>query len=125
MRLHRDTCAHCAELDVTADQFVMMNVIKSVGSAKQNELVLLTDSDANTVSAMLRRLQRRGLLTRRTHATDSRAKTVELTTEGNALLEDLEKRTKKNRVEMEKQFSQEELTGLIALLRRLATYKLP
>ena len=26
MRLHRDTCIHCLEEDVTADQFVLMNV---------------------------------------------------------------------------------------------------
>jgi DNA-binding MarR family transcriptional regulator len=121
MRLHRDTCARCAEEDITADQYVMMNVIKSVGTAKQSELVVLIDSDANTVSAMLRRLQKRGLIKREAHTADLRAKSVGLTKAGTELLAVLEEKTAKNRKEMEAAFSKSELSQLILLLRRLAT----
>lgn len=125
MRLHRDTCAQCAQMDVTADQYVMMNVIKSAGKATQSELVVLIDSDANTVSAMLRRLQQRGLIERQMHAKDSRAKVVRLTPEGEKTLAKLEHMTLKNRREMENTFTKAELTQLVSLLRRLASYEVP
>ncbi len=122
MRLHRDTCAHCAEENITADQFVLMNVVSSAGHAKQSTLVELVDSDANTISAMLRRLQHRGLICREKHPDDLRAKSVQLTEKGAELLSKLEQKTMQNRAEMERAFTQVELAQLISLLRRLATH---
>ena len=122
MRLHRDTCARCAEENITADQFVLMNVVESAGSAKQSTLVELVDSDANTISAMLRRLQHRGLIGRETHPDDLRAKTVKLTEKGSQMLAVLETKTMQNRSEMERAFTAAELEQLISLLRRLATH---
>jgi DNA-binding MarR family transcriptional regulator len=122
MRLHRDTCARCAEENITADQFVLMNVVNSAGSAKQSTLVELVDSDANTISAMLRRLQHRGLICREKHPVDLRANTVQLTEKGSQLLAILEQKTMANRSDMEHAFSPEELENLISLLRRLATH---
>ena len=123
MRLHRDTCAKCAEFGLTADQYVIMNIIKSVGTAIQSELVLLSDSDPNTVSAMLRRLQKIGFIERQIQPTDQRAKSVRLTVEGEKLLEAIEKKTSTNRNDMESVYSKSELEQLISLLRRLATYE--
>ncbi len=125
MRLHRDTCIHCSEEDVTADQFVLMNVLSCVGSAKQSELVVIVDSDPNTVSSMLRRLQKRGLIRRETHPEDSRANSVQLTEQGVELLAILEKSTMKNREEMENIFSPQELELLISMLRRLINHQVP
>lgn len=125
MRLHRDTCIHCSVEDVTADQFVLMNVLSCVGKAKQSELVVIVDSDANTVSSMLRRLQNRGLIRRETHPDDSRAKSVQLTEQGVALLAVLEQSTMNNRKEMENIFSPEELKLLISMLRRLINHQVP
>lgn len=122
MRLHRDTCARCAEENITADQFVLMNVVNSVGSAKQSTLVELVDSDANTISAMLRRLQHRGLIRREKHPVDLRANTVQLTEKGLNLLSVLECKTMQNRSDMERTFTPDELQQLISLLRRLATH---
>lgn len=123
MRLHRDTCAHCASQNISADQYVLMNVVKSASDLKQSELVVLLDSDANTLSAMLRRLQIRGLIQRDRHPDDSRAKSVRLTESGVKLLESVEQKTVKNRQEMENVFTPDELRQLISLLRRLATYE--
>ena len=125
MRLHRDTCIHCLEEDVTADQFVLMNVLSVVGSAKQSELVEIVDSDPNTVSSMLRRLQKRGLIRRETHPDDSRANSVQLTEQGIALLTVLEQNTMNNRREMENLFSPDELVLLISMLRRLINHQVP
>ena len=122
MRLHRDTCARCAEENITADQFVLMNVVNSAGSAKQSTLVEMVDSDANTISAMLRRLQHRGLIRREKHPIDLRANTVELTEKGAQLLAVLEQKTMQNRSDMERAFTTAELEQLISLLRRLATH---
>jgi DNA-binding MarR family transcriptional regulator len=122
MRLHRDTCARCAEENITADQFVLMNVVNSAGSAKQSTLVELVDSDANTISAMLRRLQHRGLIRREKHPVDLRANTVQLTEKGSQLLAVLEQKTMQNRSDMEHAFTPAELEQLISLLRRLASH---
>ena len=122
MRLHRDTCARCAEENITADQFVLMNVVNSAGSAKQSTLVELVDSDANTISAMLKRLQHRGLIHRDQHPIDLRAKMVQLTEKGAQLLAVLEQKTVQNRSDMEHAFTADELEQLIVLLRRLATH---
>ena len=122
MRLHRDTCARCAEENITADQFVLMNVVNSAGSAKQSTLVELVDSDANTISAMLRRLQHRGLIRREKHPVDLRANTVQLTEKGAQLLAVLEHKTSQNRSDMEHAFTPSELDQLISLLRRLASH---
>ena len=100
-----------------------MNVVKSASDLKQSELVVLLDSDANTLSAMLRRLQIRGLIQRDRHPDDSRAKSVRLTESGVKLLESVEQKTVKNRQEMENVFTPDELRQLISLLRRLATYE--
>jgi len=122
MRLHRDICSQCADENITADQFVLMNVVKSAGSTKQSTLVELVDSDANTISAMLRRLQHRGLVRREKHPVDLRANAVQLTDKGARLLAVLEQKTMQNRSDMEHAFSAAELEQLISLLRRLAAH---
>lgn len=119
LRLHRQTNAACSDENLTADQFVLLNALKSAGKVTQAELVLLINSDANTVSAMVRRLQKKELLQRSRHEKDNRAIAVSLTPAGLQHLEILEERTAHIRRDMEAEFSRQELDQLVDLLNRL------
>jgi DNA-binding MarR family transcriptional regulator len=77
-RLFRDEGA-------TADQFVLLSLLTEEDGITQKELVRRSFSDANTITAMLRRLERRGLIRRQPHAHDGRAICVAITDEGRAL----------------------------------------
>lgn len=80
--MHRRTEAGLAALGVTADQFVLLSLLAEQDGITQQELVRRASSDANTVRAMLVRLEGRGLVTRRRHPTDGRALSVTLTRKG-------------------------------------------
>lgn len=69
----------------TADQFVLLTLLSEEDGVTQKELVRRSFSDANTITAMLRRLEQRGLVERRPHERDGRAVTVHLSAEGRAL----------------------------------------
>src|SRR6266849_211798 len=69
----------------TADQFVLLTLLAEEDGITQKELVSRSFSDANTITAMLRRLERRGLIRRQPHASDGRAVCVHLTDDGRSL----------------------------------------
>jgi DNA-binding MarR family transcriptional regulator len=85
LALHRRTNAELARFGLTADQFVVLTTLAEGDGVTQKELVRRTGSDANTMSEMLARLERRGLVSRERHATDGRARTVALTEQGRRL----------------------------------------
>jgi len=72
--------------DLTHSQFVLMASIYWLTLMKKEVTQILLSShtkiDPMTTSTVLRTLQAKGLLVRREHATDTRAKTVALTEEG-------------------------------------------
>lgn len=80
--MHRRANAEFAQFGLTADQFVILTALAEGGEATQKELARRTASDANTVSEMLRRLERRGLVLRERDETDGRARRVSLTATG-------------------------------------------
>ncbi len=82
LTMHRRANTEFARFGLTADQFVLLTALAEGDLASQTELVRRTDSDANTISAMLRRLERRGLIARETDADDGRSRRVSLTEDG-------------------------------------------
>ena len=82
LTMHRRANADFARLGLTADQFVILTALAGADGVTQKELVRRTASDANTVSEMLGRLERRGLVTRKRDASDGRARRVSLTESG-------------------------------------------
>jgi DNA-binding MarR family transcriptional regulator len=82
LALHRQSEARFAKHGVTADQFVLLATLARGQALTQRELALRMSSDPSTVRAMLVLLEQRGLIERETHPTDSRARTVALTTAG-------------------------------------------
>jgi DNA-binding MarR family transcriptional regulator len=74
-----------SEFGITADQFVVLNVVANEPGLTQIELVERTASDPNTMAAILRRLELRGLVVRHNHARDGRARCVSLSASGRKL----------------------------------------
>jgi len=79
---HRRANARMLKLGITADQFVALSVIAQDEGLTQVTLVERTESDPNTVTAILSLLERRGLVRRTVHAKDRRARCVSLTAAG-------------------------------------------
>lgn len=67
---------------MTADQFVFMSILDDEGGITQKELGKRAYSDANTTTNMLKLLEKRGLVERKTDVRDRRAIRVYLTPEG-------------------------------------------
>lgn len=82
LAVHRAADAVMARHGLTADQFVLLTLLAERDGVMQQDLVERSGSDPNTVRAMLVLLERRGLVRRRAHADDGRARSVELTARG-------------------------------------------
>jgi len=64
---------------VTADQYVFMSLLEEESGITQKELGCRAYSDANTTTNMLKLLEKRGLVERKTDLRDRRAIRVHLT----------------------------------------------
>src|SRR5262245_57783753 len=82
LSFHRRANARLLKHGVTADQFVLLSVLAREEGITQITIVERTASDPNTVAAILRLLERRGLIRRESHARDRRARCVFMTAEG-------------------------------------------
>ena len=83
LSLHRHAHARYSEAaQVTADQYVFMSMLDEEGGITQKELGQRAYSDANTTTNMLKLLEKRGLVERKTDLRDRRAIRVYLTPEG-------------------------------------------
>lgn len=116
------------KLDLTHSQFVLMASIHWLTLHEQEvtQIVLSSNTkiDPMTTSTVLRTLQKKGLIARQEHATDTRAKTVTLTDAGRALIIPA--------VKIVEQFDHsffgllgENSQTLNALLQQLLTYNVP
>ena len=78
-------------LDITHMQFVLLATLKRLSknnkAITQIEIATESKADKMMVSKVLRTLQTKGFVTREEHTTDTRAKTILLTTEGNLILQ--------------------------------------
>jgi DNA-binding MarR family transcriptional regulator len=121
LALHRRTNAALADSGLTADQFVLLTALAEGDGVAQKELVDRTGSDPNTMSEMLARLEKKGLVARERHAEDGRARSVTLTPRGRRVQAHLWGRSAPVRAELESLFSPEGLRRLVRGLGRIAT----
>jgi DNA-binding MarR family transcriptional regulator len=84
LTMHRRANGAFAPFGLTADQFVLLTALAAGDGVTQKELGRRTHADPNTMSEMLARLERRGLVVRERHADDGRALRVSLTEAGRA-----------------------------------------
>src|SRR5688572_29191628 len=120
LALHRCSDVQFAKLDVTADQFVLLATLARGHALTQRELAARMPSDPSTVRAMLVLLEERGLVSRNTHPTDGRARTVALTAAGLRKYRQVWKAGQAIRDQMVSSLSAEEMESLVGLLQRVS-----
>ena len=120
LAMHRRTGAALARTGVTADQFVVLAALSEDDALTQRELVSRTSSDPNTVRAMLVLLERRGLVKRRPHPSDGRARSVALTQKGRNVFRRLWRESERLRLALVTALSPAEAAALVDQLRRIA-----
>ncbi len=120
LSMHRTFQAHFAPFGITADQFVVLSLLAEEDGIIQRELVRRTCSDANTVTALLRLLERKGLIRRVRHDDDGRARCVHLTPEGRRLQRELVRSSEHLHRQLRESMPSDELTTLLRCLERVA-----
>jgi DNA-binding MarR family transcriptional regulator len=120
LALHRRSDLQFAKLGVTADQFVLLATLARGQALTQRELAARMPSDPSTVRAMLVLLEERGLVSRDTHPTDGRARTVALTASGLRKFRQVFQAGQAIRDQMVSSLSDEETRLLVNLLRRVS-----
>ena len=120
LALHRCSDMQFAKLGVTADQFVLLATLARGHALTQRELAARMPSDPSTVRAMLVLLEERGLVSRNTHPTDGRARTVALTETGLRKFRQVWKAGQAIRDQMVSSLSVAERRSLVRLLRRVS-----
>jgi DNA-binding MarR family transcriptional regulator len=85
LTVHRQLQRLFRSQGATADQFVLLTLLAEEDGVTQKDLVRRSFSDANTIAAMLRRLESRNLVRRTPHEHDGRATRVHLTDHGRSL----------------------------------------
>lgn len=119
LTLHRHTDARFAKHDMTADQFVLLAALARGEALTQRELGQRMSSDPSTVRAMLVLLEKKGIVKRDAHPSDSRARTVALTALGKRKFKQLWKASETTRQHMATSLSPAETQQLIDLLYRV------
>jgi DNA-binding MarR family transcriptional regulator len=78
-------------LDLTQTQFVLLAALgwlsKKSDAVTQIDIANQSNSDRMMVSKVLRTLEEKGFITRQEHQSDTRAKTIKLTNEGETVLQ--------------------------------------
>jgi MarR family transcriptional regulator for hemolysin len=120
LSMHRTFQAHFARFGVTADQFVVLSLLAADDGLIQRELVRRTCSDANTITALLRLLERDGLVQRERHENDGRARCVFLTEQGRRLQRRLGRSSDRLHRELEAAVAPDELAVLLRSLAQIA-----
>jgi DNA-binding MarR family transcriptional regulator len=118
--MHRQTNARLARRGVTADQLVLLALLAEEDGITQQGLVRRASSDPNTIRAMLVLMENRGLVTRRPHPTDGRARRVTITRKGRQSLKNLMAEVEPLQHELSALFRPEEADTLIKFLNRIS-----
>jgi DNA-binding MarR family transcriptional regulator len=119
LTMHRRADAYLARHGVTADQFVLLNLLAEESAVTQQTLVVRAYSDPNTVRTMLLLLEGRGFVARKGHPADGRARSVSLTRKGRAVHRRLRSTSEAFRAELVSDYRPEEVQTLLGLLRRI------
>jgi DNA-binding MarR family transcriptional regulator len=118
--MHRQADACLQPFGVSANQFVLLCLLAEEDGVTQRELVERASSDANTVRAMLVVLEEKGLVTRRPHPEDGRARRVKLTRAGRRVYRRLWSESEAFRERLLEALCPGEPEALVDLLGRIA-----
>ena len=108
-----------AEFGVTPGQYGILNCLWSQGSATPKEIAQTLRLENSTVSGMLDKLQKRGLVTRVLDPNDRRSIRVEASEAGKAIREDVLRTVDELNQAVLAPFTAQQRQQLLELLRRL------
>ena len=83
-QLHLSTWSRVASNEITSAQYSILAVLDRLGEASQRELCDEVDLDRSTVTDLVRRMEKAGLIARRRAEGDARRNVVTLTPHGDA-----------------------------------------
>jgi len=69
-------------IDLSIEQFIVLKVLTKNNGKPQNDLALITESDKTSLSRLIRTMEKKGLISRKSIKTDKRVKTIYLTNYG-------------------------------------------
>lgn len=110
----------CEVYNLTQLQYVLLSALDEKGALDQITLGGFTALDRNTVAVVVRKLEERGLVTRRRNPEDRRSMLVTLTEEGERLRLDAESAVLDAQDEILAPLSEPERETLCRLLQRMA-----
>ncbi|SDL39921.1 transcriptional regulator, MarR family [Modicisalibacter muralis] len=110
----------CQALGLTQLQYVILSALEEKGTLEQSRIGGLTALDRNTTAVVVRKLEERGLVTRRRNERDRRSLLVSLTEEGRALRRQAEAGAAATQEELTMPLSESERAMLCTLLQRIA-----
>jgi DNA-binding MarR family transcriptional regulator len=105
--------------NATTDQYSLLRVVRIREGIRQNELASELFTDANTVTGMVARLEKRGLIRREICSDDGRARRLYLTPTGRRLLSKLSDDWEPMRRRLREIFSSEAGQEALQLLDRV------
>jgi DNA-binding MarR family transcriptional regulator len=118
--MHRQTNLHLARRGATSGQFVLLSLLVEQDGMTQQELVRQASSDPNTIRAMLLLMEKRGVVARKRHPTDSRARRVTLTRRGRQTHDRLLAEIRPLQKQLSAPFRAEEAETLVVFLGRIS-----
>ena len=117
--------ARLASFGVTPGQYGVLSCLWARGSATPKELAQELRMENSTVSGVLDRMQKRGLIDRILDPNDRRSLRVEATPKGMEIKEGVLRAVEELNVQVLEGFSEEEKAFLLDSLRRIAAMTLP
>lgn len=101
LTFHRRMQSHFSRYGVTADQFVLLALLAEEHDITQKQLTQSSYSDANTITAILNRLEQKKLVERKRSQGDARAWRILLTAKGRRLHARLQRSVSKHHRRLE------------------------
>ena len=125
LTMHRAAQAHFAPFGVTVDQYVLLAVLAEKDGVTQSEIGERMASDGNTIAAMLRLLEEKGLIRRKQCERDGRARRVYLTAAGRQLEKKLRHRAQQMHEKIDSAITAAERKSMFSILDRLVEVMSP
>jgi DNA-binding MarR family transcriptional regulator len=119
LAMHRQAETEFARFGITAEQFVVLAVLRDGAVLSQAEVGRRTYSDPNTMGAMLALMEARGLVRRMKHPGDRRVRTVTATRKGKHIFAKVLGHRDATRRRMEGVFTPAEVEAFIGFLQRV------
>ena len=107
------------EIDITVDQWVLINILQKHNSLSQQELGELTFKDAPTITRMLDLLVQKGFISRQADQADRRKFLITLTQNGDRMFELTEPIVKEFRASSYTHITDEELILMDQIIKKI------